>query len=792
MAIIEIDGKQLEVENGKTIIEVADEHGIPIPRFCYHKKLSVAANCRMCLVEVEKSRKPLPACATTITDGMRVFTKSPMAVEAQKAVMEFLLINHPLDCPICDQGGECELQDVSLVFGQDFSDYVETKRAVKDDNLGALVATEMTRCIHCTRCVRFGEEVAGLRELGATGRGENMQIGTYVEHSLQSEVSGNIIDLCPVGALTSKPFRFRARAWELQQYPSIAPHDAIGSAVELHVRRGEVMRVVPKDNEALNETWLSDRDRFSYLGLQSPDRLLKPMIKVDGQWQETDWTSALKKTVEKLQSVIKKHGADQAAGLASPSATLEELYLFQKLMRALDIHHLDHRLHQVDFSDDSSLDWAPIMKVPYAAIEQQKAILILGSHLNHEQPLANLRVRKAFLQGAKVMAINPADYPLPYEICEKIIAAPQYLPYHLAEVVKALEGLSDQPLPKEAHNALSKVKPGEKASAIARYLRDEESSTLILGAIAHNHPEASWIRALVRWLELLNNGRTQVVFMTEGANASGAFLSGVLPHRGPMGQPAKQTGMDVQSALRAHLKAYFCLNVDPGLDIANPHLAEEAMNNAECVIMMTPFVNETIKSYADVLLPMALYAETSGTYVNVAGTWQTFRGAVLPQGEARPAWKILRVLGNLFHVEGFDYNASEEVLDELKRLEAVYPEKMDFCPEKIALPEKLHDNELYRIGEWPLYRTDSLCRHAEALQHSVPGKTSTMVRLHPETASKLDLGSGKVLITQGDFDVVLPFEADDSIPKDAVYVPCALEETRGLGHSFAPVIVRKV
>lgn len=418
MATIEIDGKTFEVENGKMIIEVADEAGIYIPRFCYHKKLSVAANCRMCLVEVENGRKPVPACATPITNGMKVFTRSEEALHSQKVVMEFLLINHPLDCPICDQGGECELQDISMGFGNDESEYKDTKRAVDDDNLGTLISTEMTRCIHCTRCVRFGEEVAGIRELGATGRGEHMQIGTFVEHSMTSEVSGNIIDLCPVGALTSKPYRFTARAWEMTQHDGVAPHDCLGSNVYLHTRNGRLMRAVPKENESINETWLSDRDRFSYLGLNSEKRASKPQIKRNGQWETVDWETALKFTAEGISRIVKQNGPEQMAAFSSSSSTLEEMYILQKLMRELGVHNLDHRLQQTDFRDQNYQATTPKSSLPYEEIEHQNSIVLIGCNVDREVPLAGVRIRKAYRNGAKIFAINPVDFEYRFELTD--------------------------------------------------------------------------------------------------------------------------------------------------------------------------------------------------------------------------------------------------------------------------------------------------------------------------------------------------------------------------------------
>ncbi|HKJ21597.1 MAG TPA: NADH-quinone oxidoreductase subunit NuoG, partial [Gammaproteobacteria bacterium] len=410
MVKIEIDGQSIHAPDGAMIIEVADEAGIPIPRFCYHKHLSIAANCRMCLVEVEKVKKPVPACATPVTEGMRVFTKTPTAVDAQRGTMEFLLINHPLDCPICDQGGECDLQELSIGYGSDISRYQDNKRVVNDKNLGPLISTDMTRCIHCTRCVRFGQEVAGLMELGATGRGEHMEIGTYVERAMVSEVSGNVIDLCPVGALTSKPYRYTARPWELVTLDSVASHDCLGSNIQVQVREGEVMRVLPKENDDINLTWLSDRDRFGYQGLHSDDRVTVPLVKREGRWQQADWESALEFAVDGLKSVITRGGGDQLGTLVSPSATLEEMYLLQKLVRGLNSPHIDHRLRQTDFSDQDMAPVYPSLGLPIRDLESLDAALLIGSNIRKEQPLAALRLRRAALHGASVMFVNWADY----------------------------------------------------------------------------------------------------------------------------------------------------------------------------------------------------------------------------------------------------------------------------------------------------------------------------------------------------------------------------------------------
>lgn len=782
MASVEIDGKEFEVENGKMIIEVADEAGIHIPRFCYHKKLSVAANCRMCLVEIENGRKTVPACATPITNGMKVFTKSKEAIRSQQAVMEFLLINHPLDCPICDQGGECELQDVSMGYGNDASEYTESKRAVEDDNLGTLISTEMTRCIQCTRCVRFGDEIAGLRELGATGRGEHMQIGTYVQHSMKSEVSGNIIDLCPVGALTSKPYRFTARAWEMTQYPSIAPHDCLGSHVYLHVRRDELMRVVPKEHESINEMWLSDRDRFSYLGMKHPARASQPMIKREGQWEAVDWETALTFAADGMASVIKHYGPEQFAAFASPSSTLEELYLLQKLMRELGVHNLDHRLHQVDFRDQDNQTVMPSSSLAYAEIENQDTVLLLGCNIDREVPLAGLRVRKAFINGGKMYAINAVDYAYHFDVKAKKIVSPHDIPMQLAQLVLALT-TDAQHLSSDMQKLVIGLNPDAEIIAMAAALKNSKA-VIITGALCENHPEASLIRALLAEIQALSNAR--IVRLTTGANAAGAWIAGMVPHRTLAGKAVETPGLDVEAAIEAKLKGYLLMAAEPGLDFANPFRARQSMLGAEFVVVMSAYFNDSIQDYANVVLPIAPYAETSGTYINVDQTWQTFAGAVSPHGESRPAWKILRVLGNLFHSKDFEYGSTADVLDEIKAAvnmmtartyKPVYPD---------ALPVNKH--ELTRVGEWPLYRVDAIVRHAEALQQCASADSSG-IHIHPDTAKQMKLAE-TATVSQGHIEIILPIIRNERMAVDVVWLPNAMPETADLGHAFSEIIIK--
>ncbi len=594
MIEIDIDGQKLQVAEGASIIEAADEAGIYIPRFCYHKNLSVAANCRMCLVEVEKVGKPLPACATPVTPDMKVYTKSKKAMEAQRSVMEFLLINHPLDCPICDQGGECELQDLAMGYGSPNSYYEEPKRAVFNDDLGPLIETEMTRCIHCTRCVRFGEEVAGLRELGATGRGEDMEIGTYVRHLMQSEVSGNVIDLCPVGALTAKPSRYTCRGWEMLEHPMIAPHDCVGTNIFVHTKGREyahqrlVMRVVPRENESLNETWMSDRDRFSYEGLTHPDRCFQPIMKKGNDWVKASWEDALNDIATRTNAVLQEQGADQIAALASPNSTVEALYLLQKLIRALGSHNVDYRVRELDFSDQNLTPEFPNQGVNTADIEDLTAILLVGSDVRFEQPMLANRVKKAVLNNTEVFAVNPINYPFNFTVKSKIITA--NIIGALAEIAKVLADASGKPF-----DALSNVTPNDVAKQMAERLKSSDKAGIFLGAFAINHPAASQIRTLVRIIGQLS--QSSIGVFTEGANASGAYLAGVVPHRGAAGAAINRVGCDAKTLLTSNpVQAYFLLNLEAELDTAYSAAALRALKAADLVVCLTPFVTETISS----------------------------------------------------------------------------------------------------------------------------------------------------------------------------------------------------
>ena len=782
MIDIEIDGRTLHVQQNTTIIEAADKAGIYIPRFCYHKKLSIVANCRMCLVEVEKSGKPLPACATPVTAGMKVFTTSVKTKEAQRAVMEFLLINHPLDCPICDQGGECELQDLSLGYGSSLSRFTEGKRSVKDDNLGSLIATEMTRCIQCTRCVRFGQEVAGLKELGMLNRGENLQISTYIEHSLESELSGNIIDLCPVGALTSKPFRFTARAWELKQFASIAPHDCLGSNIYLHARREKVMRAVPCENEAINETWLSDRDRYSYLGVHSKDRLTKPHIKENGQWFMVDWETALERVVSEFKKILQQKGAPAIGGLASPSSTTEEFYFFQKLLRSLGSQHIDHRLHQTDVSDQMQAALCP-PGIMLAEFEKAHFVWLVGSNIRREQPIAAHRLRKANLAGTKIASLHCVNVRVPFALHENQYVSPDELIPTLVGIAKALD--DGQLLP-----ALADFTPIPVKGDLVHQLKSSENTLIVLGALAHNHPQASLIRELTHFIARQTGARC--VYFTEGANSVGAWLAGAVPHRLPGGVSVAEPGLSASQMFNADLRAFILLNIEPTLDCANPQRVSKALKKADFVLALSPFKAKSLLDHAHIILPIASFAEIQGSFINMAACWQTFSAAISPQDQARSGWEVLQTLGNSLELVEFNRCDRAFIREELEPILLEYLRSAPIAPEfdKQRLKQKITHtgqpgkNKIIRISEWPIYGVDSLVRRSLALQVSASHDPVTAV-MNAALARELNFTSGQLIrIEQGEGQTVLPLSIQEGIPNYCVYIATGCEETAALGESF--------
>ena len=704
MVEIQLDGQTVEVLEGSTVMHAAEKAGTYIPHFCYHKKLSIAANCRMCLVDVEKAPKPLPACATPVTQGMIVHTKNDKAIKAQKGVMEFLLINHPLDCPICDQGGECQLQDLAVGYGGGSSRYEEEKRVVFHKDVGPLISMqEMSRCIHCTRCVRFGQEVAGVMELGMSHRGEHAEIETFVGMSVDSELSGNMIDICPVGALTSKPFRYSARTWELSRRKSISPHDSTGANLMVQVKSNAVMRVLPLENEAVNECWIADRDRFSYEALNSSERLTSPMIKQGDRWTSVDWQTALEYIANGLKLIKADHGANSIGTLASPHSTVEELYLAGELMRGLGSDNIDHRLRNAEFAPAGSVRW---LGTSIASLSELQRVLIVGSNLRKDHPLFAQRIRQAARKGCAVNVIvsstelSSADaWALP--VANTLLGEPAGWFSQLAEVASAIAAANGAALPA----GLIAQTAGTSAQAMAKSLLGGERKAVLLGNAAAHHAQAGSLLTLANWIAAQTGA--SVGYLTEAANTVGAQLAGAQPQAG---------GLNASQMLGGQLKALFLLNNEPELDSAAGAQAAVALTKTSMVVTLSPF--KANMAFSDVLLPIAPFTETPGTFVNAEGRVQSFHAVVKPLGETRPAWKVLRVLGNMLGLPGFAFESSVEVLAQVfgpavDGLSQVAAGKLnnasDVLPTAGAAPAS-------RPAVASIYQLDSLVRRATSLQ----------------------------------------------------------------------------
>lgn len=775
MVEIEIDGKKVEVKEGSMVMDAANQLGTYIPHFCYHKKLSIAANCRMCLVEVEKAPKPLPACATPVTPGMIVRTHSEKAVRAQKDVMQFLLLNHPLDCPICDQGGECQLQDLAVGYGPSASRYHEEKRVVHAKDVGPLISMkEMSRCIHCTRCVRFGQEIAGVMEFGMLGRGEHSEITSFVGKTVDSELSGNMIDLCPVGALTSKPFRYSARTWELSRRKSVSPHDSLGSNLIVQVKGAKVMRVLPLENEAINECWLSDRDRFSYEGLNSEERMTAPMIKQNGQWQTTDWQTALEYVSHGLRNIRHEHGADAIAALATPYSTLEELSLLQKLVRGLGSDNVDFRLRQTDTIADPK--FTPWLGMSVEAFSELKRVFVIGSFLRKDHPLLSAKLRSAVRRGASLSILHAADDDLLMPVANKMIAAPGDWVAQLGEVAVAIAQSKNITAPAE----LANLQPSPTAKQIAASLLSGEPRAIFLGNAAAQHPQASQLHALAQWIAA--NTDANFGYLTEAANTVGAYFANARP-----------SGNDnVQSLVAKARKAYLLLHTEPELDCADPRTAHAAVNQAEMVVVMSPFKHAM--AFADVLLPVSPFTETSGTFVSAEGRAQSFNGSVKPLGETRPAWKVLRVLGNLLSLEGFAYESSEDIRNEILGSSSL--DGLDLTGRlnnhaDIALKPVQRSQGIERLADVPLYFSDAIVRRSESLQQTTDAHVPRAV-LSAALAEKLGVTPGaKVRVSQGTTTIVIECAVDRGLPDNVVRIASAHVSTAALGPMFGTISVEK-
>ncbi|MGS0742182.1 NADH-quinone oxidoreductase subunit NuoG [Glaciimonas sp. GG7] len=779
MVEIEIDGKKVEVQEGSMVMDAANKIGTYIPHFCYHKKLSIAANCRMCLVEVEKAPKALPACATPVSAGMIVRTASEKAVTAQKSVMEFLLINHPLDCPICDQGGECQLQDLAVGYGKSSSRYDEDKRVVTPKDAGPLISMqEMSRCIQCTRCVRFGQEIAGVMEFGMVGRGEHSEITTFVGKTVNSELSGNMIDLCPVGALTSKPFRYSARTWELSRRKSVSPHDGLGANLIVQVKSGKVMRVLPLENNDVNECWLSDKDRFAYEGLNSAERLTKPMLKQDGKWQEVEWQTALEYVAHGLRNVRHEHGADAIAALGTPYSTLEELSLLQKVVRGLGSENIDFRTRQSDFALDGKVTpWLGMSINEFAELDRA---FVIGSFLRKDHPLLSARLRLSVKRGAKLSILHATDDDLLMPVANKMIASPSAWAAMLGEVVAAVSQAKNVDAPVGFENII----PSISAKQIATSLLSGASKAVLLGNAAAQHPQASQLHVAAQWIAEQTGAKFG--YMTEAGNTVGGYLAKAIPASGK--------GANAQSMFAQPRKVYVLLNAEPEFDSFNPQVARAALEQAEMVVVLSAYKHGA--DYADVLLPIAPFTETSGTFINCEGRPQSFNGTVRPLADARPAWKVLRVLGNLLSLPGFDYDTSEairtEVLGNLNvagvNLQNILNNSSD---DPLQAPPQVEIGPVERVADVPIYFADAIVRRAVSLQNTTDGQPPR-AWLPAMLAEKLGIVNGdRVNVKQGQGVASLLAVIDHGLPGNVVRVAVAHASTTALGAMFGPIVVEK-
>ncbi len=770
MVEIELDGKAVEVPQGSMVMHAANKIGTYIPHFCYHKKLSIAANCRMCLVEVEKAPKPLPACATPVTQGMKVFTHSAKAVEAQRSVMEFLLINHPLDCPICDQGGECQLQDLAVGYGKSNSRYEEEKRVVFHKNVGPLISMqEMTRCIHCTRCVRFGQEVAGVMELGMVNRGEHSEITTFTGQTIDSELSGNMIDLCPVGALTSKPFRYAARTWELGRKRSVSPHDSLGANTTVQTKANKVMRVVALENDAINECWISDRDRFAYEGLNSAERITTPMVKQGGQWLETDWQSAMDYVAHSLKTIASESGPEAVAALAHPISSTEELHLLQKMIRGLGSNQVETRLRQTDVQGAASAPW---LGMPIAKVSELDRVLVIGSFLRKDQPLVAVRLRAAAKRGLQVLRIDAGgdDWLIPHT---GIAAAPSAWLNALSEVTLAVAKAKSVSAPAGTFN----LPVSATAQKIADSLLSGATTSVLLGSAAIAHPHASDLHVLAQFIAE-QTGAT-LGFLPVGGNAVGASL-------------VNANGAGVESILSGDRRAVLLMNIEPDADLPNPAQARAALAKANTVIALSAYKSADILEVADVILPISTFTETVSTFVNAEGRAQTIQPAVKPLGDSRPAWKVLRVLGGLLGLDGFLFNMPEEVLGEALGENDCTKLSNQSTASALVSGNLAPLTGLERLSDVGIYAGDQIVRRSSALQLTRDAKRGNQAGLGQALFTELGLKEGDaVRVTQGGLSVDLPATLEANLAQGAVRISAGSMASAQLGSMFGPVTVSK-
>jgi NADH-quinone oxidoreductase subunit G len=781
MIEIHVDGKAVEVPQGSMVMHATNKLGTYVPHFCYHKKLSIAANCRMCLVEVEKAPKALPACATPVMPGMKVFTHSAKAVEAQKSVMEFLLINHPLDCPICDQGGECQLQDLAVGYGKSSSRYKEEKRVVFHKNVGPLISMEeMSRCIHCTRCVRFGQEVAGVMELGMINRGEHSEITTFVGQTVDSELSGNMIDICPVGALTSKPFRYAARTWELVRKRSLSPHDSLGSNTTVQTKANRVMRVVALENEDINECWISDRDRFAYEGLNSTDRLTTPMVKQNGQWLETDWQSALDYVVHSLGDIQKQHGANALAALAHPISSVEELYLLQKVMRGLGSGHVESRLRQVDTRGAAQLAW---LGMPIAEINHLKRVLVIGSHLRKDQPLLAARIRTATKRGLEVYRLDAGGNDWLMPVAAHLHSAPAEWVKQLTEIATAIAKAKSLTLPAGAQSSSVSAPAQRIADQLLAGANSEnpEKQAILLGALAIAHPNASDLHILAEFIA--HHTGACLGFLGEGGNTVGAQVVGA----------TQGNDGSVESLLQSNARAYVLMNLEPLMDLPNPQQTRVALTKADTVIALSAFTSPDLLKLADVILPITPYTEAVGTYINMAAQVQTIQPAVRPLADARPAWKVLRAMGSLLNLDGFLYNVPEEVLADALAKPLEHSLSNSFTANVQILNKNVLSGSIQRLADQAIYASDVIVRRAPSLQLTRDAKMANQIGMGEDLFEQLGLKEGDlVTVSQEGKTLEAPVTLQPGLASGIVRIAVGTWMSTQLGSMFGEITIAKV
>ncbi len=770
MVELTIDGKQVSVPAGSMVMHAASELGIYVPHFCYHKKLSIAANCRMCLVEVEKAPKTLPACATPVTDGMVVHTCSAKAIAAQQAVMEFLLINHPLDCPICDQGGECQLQDLAVGYGKSETRYREEKRVVFHKDVGPLVsAEEMARCIQCTRCVRFGEEVGGIQELGMVNRGEHSEIITFVGRAIESELSGNMIDICPVGALTSKPFRYSARTWELARRRSVSPHDSVGSNLVVQVKNDRVLRVVPFENEEVNECWISDKDRWSYEGLHIDDRLSVPMIKGDDNvWRESSWEEALTAVAQGLEYTKKQFGAAKIGALASETSTLEELSLLNAVVRGLGSNNIDTLLRQTDANLVKSIAGVPWLGMPIADLNTLDGVVVIGSNLRKDHPLMAQRLRQAAKHGARIILIDSYGEDPLFPVAARLTVAPSQLAATVAQVAAAVK----------AQKEGAQADLQDATQALAAQIVAGAKPAVLLGNAAVAAPDASQIAAQAQ--VLADASQATLGFLTSGANTVGAYL---------VGATAQNDGLSAQEMINDSLAAYIVLHTEPKFDMDNGLAAEAALTKSFSVALTS--YKSAAQSWARVMLPVAPFTETSGTYVNAEGRAQSFKGVVPAYAQSRPAWKVLRVLGNLLSLNDFDYESSEAIREKVLacNITAKLNNKITAEPQALTVAPA---TGLERVAEVSIYRSDAIVRRAESLQETDISQTPRAL-MNSQTLAALQITEGaKVKVSSATGTIELEAAADDRLANSTVRIAQGFEATVALGQAFGQLTVERI